>query len=94
MNNIKIVKTDGTVENLEMEEQPTLEQMQKWVGGYVEKVVNFPIMGTEMRNKRFKEFYVNEDGRSMGLTHNDGASKIAGQSLVGNAVLLINFKWE
>jgi len=94
MKHIKIIDPDGKIMDIKMKEQPKLSTMHGWVGGYVEKVVNFPIMGTEMRNTIFKEFYVNEDGRSMGLTHNDGASKIAGQSIVGSAVLFINFKWE
>lgn len=97
MRHIKVIDADGKIMEINIKEQPTLSMMQGWVGGYVEKVVHFPNHGYDFNGdedkKEFKEFYVNEDGRSMNLPHNERASKIAGQDIVGNAVLLINFKW-
>ncbi len=86
MNLIEIVKADGTIEKITLEEQPTLEIMQGWVGGYVEKTRVWPQFGEEM--------YVDEDGLSKNLPMNAEASVFSGQPIVGNAVIFKNFKWE
>ncbi len=57
---------------------PGLEWLQKKVGGYIEIV---QVLGGD-------QMIVNEDGRSRGLKPNTGASIMAGQSIVGDAVIL------
>ena len=84
MNIIKVIKTDGIIEEIKMEKQPTLEQMQEWVGGYVEKTRVWPMFGEEM--------YVDEDGLSKNLPKNFEASAFSGQPIVGDAVIFENFK--
>ena len=54
----------------------SLAEMQKCVGGWIERV---PIKGGEM--------YVDEEGLLKGLPANGEASEIAGQHIVGNALV-------
>ena len=91
MNLIEIVKVDGTIEKVTTEQQPTLKEVQDWVGGYVERVSAFPMDGLK---RDFVELYVNEEGRLDGLPVNEQASVLCGQEIVGNAVIFKNFKWE
>jgi hypothetical protein len=56
----------------------TLEELQGFVGGYVE-IVRIPYPGMIM--------VVNEEGHLKGLTHNSISSFIAGQPIVGNALV-------
>ncbi len=68
--------------------QPTLEEAQKEVGGYV-----------EMLRVSGGQLLVNEEGRlpiGLGpLSHNPTASEIAGQNIVGNALFLKgSAQWE
>ena len=70
--------------------QPTLEEAQKEVGGYVEMI---RVEGGQL--------LVNEEGRLAGgfelrsLPHNPTASEIAGQEIVGNALFLKgSAQWE
>ena len=86
MNKILILKAGGTQEPIELERQPTLKELQEWVGGYVEKVRVWPSFG--------KEMYANEDGRMKRLPMNAEASVMSGQPIVGNAVVLENFELE
>ena len=60
------------------DKEPTLEECQEFVGGLIAIV---PLMdGSQM--------IVNEDGLLLKLPHNDKASQMAGQDLVGNALVL------
>ena len=61
-----------------LEKEPTLEEAQEIVEGWVE-MVTLP-NGDQM--------LVNEEGRLKGLPVNPVASQLAGKLLVGNAVLL------
>ena len=64
--------------------QPTLEEAQKEVGGYV-----------EMIRVSEGQLLINEEGRLNGLPDNPTASKIAGQNIVGNALFLKgSAKWD
>ena len=64
--------------------QPTLEEAQREVGGLV-----------EMLELNEGQLLFNEEGRIKGLSHNPTASEIAGQSIVGNALLLKgSAKWK
>ena len=75
-----LIKADGT----ETEVKPSkgssfkLEELQKHVGGYIEPV----------RLVDGKTMLVDEDGRSKQLPYNEGASKRAGQTIVGNALIV------
>jgi hypothetical protein len=55
-----------------------LETLQKAVGGYIE----------EVHVPDGRVMFVNEDGRSLNLPENLHASILAGQRIVGDAVLL------
>lgn len=59
---------------------PTLKEAQEFVGGYVEPVYlqNGDLM------------LVNEEGRLRGLDLNQDASNIAGQIIVGPAIVIAN----
>ncbi len=73
-----IINVDGSEEDLP---KPTLETMQKAVGGYIELVRVHSVNGV-------RNMYVNEDGTMLQLRYNHKASTIAGMVLIGNAVLL------
>jgi len=64
--------------------QPTLEEAQKEVGGYV-----------QMLEFSEGQLLFNEEGRLKGLPDNPTASEIAGQNIVGNALFLKgSAKWS
>lgn len=58
--------------------QPTLEELQKFVGGNIELVY--------LQNG--DHLIVNEEGLLLQLKKNHEASEIAGQTIVGNALVL------
>ena len=69
---------------IEEKTQPALEEAQAVVGGYVEIVPT-----------SHGQLLVNEEGRLKGLPQNPEASKIAGQPICGNALLLKGpAKWD
>lgn len=95
------VSVDGSVR--ETAERPTLEQMQEWVGGYIERtVVKYEGVQCSM--------YVNEDGHALGLPPNARATNLLAIAthessgvlmallgatphvVVGNAVLVIGWR--
>jgi len=58
----------------------SLDELQKFVGGYIEFV------GTPMGDK---SFIVNEEGLLMGLPVNEMVSSLAGRMIVGDALEVI-----
>ena len=56
----------------------TLKEAQAYVGGYVQIVPTIPDIGCIL--------LVNEEGALLGLPFNEVASKVAGQSIVGDAL--------
>jgi hypothetical protein len=56
----------------------TLEEAQAYVGGYVEIAPTMPDIGCIL--------LVNEEGHMRGLPHNEVASKVAAQHIVGDAL--------
>ena len=70
------------------EDSPSLEEAQKLVGGYVEKInLSIGVFNGQM--------LVNEDGIHNELPVNDVASLIAGLKIFGNAIILTEkAKWE
>lgn len=73
-----VIYVNGAV--LDIGRGPTLEKLQEVVGGYVEAV---PIPNSDGSGV----LLVNEEGLLKGLGINQIASVIAGQSIVGNAVV-------
>jgi hypothetical protein len=80
---MEILKTDGSTEK--REGKPTLETLQKIVGGYIEIV----------RLSQKLSMVINEDGIRLGLPTNKEATRhyasVGGRNdIVGNAVLCTN----
>lgn len=71
------IKTDGTIEEVALDKDNSLKQMQDAVGGYIELV----------RLTDDDVMIVNEEGLIFGLPVNEHASKLAGQSIVGNVLI-------
>ncbi len=78
---VTLIKVDGTQEVLTPGKKPELEQMQKWVGGYIE-VVHVTYNGHKCA------MVVNEEGFLEGLPTNVRATEIAGQRIVGDVFIL------
>lgn len=78
--NIVLIQPDRTEKEIVPGNGKTLslEELQKHVGGYVERV-----------KIKAGEMYVDEDGRAKGLAHNPRASDVAGMTIVGNALVKI-----
>jgi hypothetical protein len=72
---MKILDTNGFERQMT---DTSLEAMQTAVGGYIEPV----------RLGDGRIMYVNEEGRLVGLPANEKATQLAGQLIVGNAVIL------
>lgn len=79
-----LIKTDGTKTWVIPDNGQvfTLEQLQVYVGGYIE-VIRIP---TEIHPDYV--MIVNEEGLIVGLEHNPVATQIAGQFIVGPAITL------
>lgn len=65
--------------------EPTLEEMQEYVGGWIE-IVRVKFEGKDC------DMVVNEEGKLLGLPVNHFASIVAQQTIVGNAILVKGFK--
>jgi len=74
---MKWIKTDGTIEEVAIDKDNSLKQMQDAVGGYIELV----------RLTDDDVMIVNEEGLIFGLPVNEHASKLAGQTIVGNVLM-------
>lgn len=70
---MKIVQT-----KIVRDKEPTLEEMQKFVGGLIELV---PLLSGD-------QLIVNEEGLIHQLPYNESASLLAGQVIVGDAMVL------
>ena len=89
-----------TPEIIETSKPPSLEQMQKWVGGYVEIIARVYI------NDEEHQVFDNEDGLAIGATPNAPATKwlrehgvilnMATGYIMGNMVILTgkNALWD
>lgn len=75
-----IYRTDGTEEKKEFTGQPTLEELQHQVDGYIEYIRLPP-------GNSHKKMVANEEGQLLGLPVNEKASQIAGQMIVGDVVV-------
>jgi|TARA_R100000049_G_C1934420_1_gene78282 hypothetical protein len=78
----KIVKTDGYVEDKEWPTVPSLEEMQRIVGGYIERVTAMSLTIEEEY-----EVIVNEDGLMLGLSFNEAAEGLTGYTFFGDVLI-------
>ena len=76
-----VLKTDGTRQAIT--EPLTLATMQRLVGGYIELVT------LDRRPDRRVALLVNEDGCRAELRRNPEATVLAGQPIVGDAILCV-----
>jgi hypothetical protein len=80
VNNAMVIQADGMVYNFER--KPTLEDLQRLVSGYI-TTIQVWLPGNDIG-----QLVVNEEGLPLGLPHNLNATQLAGQRIVGDAVLL------
>ena len=71
------IKTDGTIKEVAVDKDNSLKQMQDAVGGYIELV----------RLADDDVMIVNKEGLNLRLPINEHASKIVGQTIVGNVLI-------
>ena len=88
MKRVVLLKADGTREVLTPEKKPTLEQMQKWVGGDIEPIHR----DTRGRGIQFDGqaavLVLNEEGRLHGLALNKQACQLFDFDIVGDCFVL------
>lgn len=85
--------SDKLVETLKRDKQPTLDELQKWVGGYIEAVPYW-----EAHLGKPAVVYCNEEGKLDGLPLNQRATglwwSVLGQPvddvLVGDVVIVVD----
>ena len=77
-----ILRASGDTQELAISDI-TLEKLQQVVGGYVERILCFNGEG-EITHV----LYVNDEARLTGLPFNSAAAIAAGQSILGDAVLM------
>jgi hypothetical protein len=84
----QIIKVSGEIVEIKPEngKELSLEQLQGSVEGYIELV---PMMNPMYGDK---VMFCNEDGIRLNKSFNPNASNIAGQRILGNAILCD--KWE
>ena len=90
-----IIDTDGEETHVESKEKPTLGEMQKAVGGYIEVV-------RCLYKDKEKQMIINEEGKLRDLELNEKATEmfwyfLAGMridNIVGKAMILKNFELD
>ena len=89
MKKVVLLKADGTREVLTPEKKPSLEQMQKWVDGWVESVHRNPTTGQLLRwEGQAVVVVVNEEGLLRHLPLNRQATEAFGFTVVGDCFVL------
>jgi len=86
---VMTIKPEVGFSAVEVDKKPSLDDLQKMVGGYIQIVPN----------DHFEEVYVNEEGKLEGLPPNMTATKLLGidpnwDTLAGNVVILLNLPDE
>lgn len=84
-----LIKSDSTTEFIESDTRPAFSEMQKLVGGYIERTFCEYTVDLEPY-----VMLVNEDGIGMDLPVNELASRYALTTIVGDALILQNFDLE
>jgi len=95
MNNKKaiLIKVDGTVTDITTNKKPTLEELQKLVGGFIEVVRDIPYEG------RQAVMIVDEEGHCKYKPLNDKASKLyqanhkTTHPIAGDVVILLGWRF-
>jgi hypothetical protein len=92
MGKVITIKPDWTVDWYESEKRPTLEELQKIVGGLIAPVDDF----IDKENAKEVEAYVNDEGILIGLEPNYIGTKMVNwpETLFGPLVILEGFKTE
>jgi len=92
MGKVITIKPDWTVNWYESEKRPTLEELQKIVGGLIAPVDDF----IDKENAEGVEAYVNDEGILIGLEPNYIGTKMVNwpETLFGPLVILEGFKTE
>ena len=89
-----LIQPDGSNDEVVPEDGQRfrLQELKAHVGGWIEEV-RLPAE-TKVNGYTIQTMYVNEDGRMQNLEHNLNASVIAGQDIVGNALVLFEGEQE
>jgi hypothetical protein len=69
MGHLIVLKPDGSRDEIEQATYPTLEQLQKLVGGYIE------LQHVDFRDA-LREMFINEDGKRENLPVNEEATRV------------------
>lgn len=85
MKYLHIYKADGTSEKREAPTKPTLEEMQKLVGGYIEFV-------SVLHEGHNRTMVVNEEGLIHNLPLNEEAKKLTGTHIVGDVFVMEGYR--
>lgn len=89
MGQIIILHEDGTTEEIDRNDEPTAEELHRWVGGY------FEVVFCRWQGKRTYMF-LDEDGKNKGRVINPAATAIAEidprDYIVGTAVVVVDIE--
>ena len=88
-----LLKADNEQLFMETGIQPKFSDMQKLVGGYIERTLCV-FTAHDAEDPSECVMLVNEDGIGMDLPYNLMASRYAGQTIVGDVLVLQNFDLE
>lgn len=91
------LKTDKSMEVLETDTPPTLEEMQSAVGGYVEFIreVSYVVeVEGALEVTEDAVLVINEEGIPLGLGVNPMASMMACQPILGDAMLIVDLELD
>ena len=93
MNKVITITSLGDVSVDEPDFKPTLKQMQKIVGGYIEPVR--PMVRARIWEGKeivTGTMVVNEDGKCLDLPFNAKASLLAERTILGDVLILVGWK--
>lgn len=88
-----LIKVDGTETEISTAKKPTLEELQKFVGGFIEVVHAIPYEG------RIAEMIVDEEGHCKHKPWNEKATKlyhanhITNHPIAGDVVILLGWRF-
>ena len=94
---IKVLYPEGISAIQDSELKPTLEDLQRIVGGYLEPI---SVLNEDTPRRLYRTMLVDEDGRQKQRPLNAEATRLyraawgSTPAIVGTAVLLMNFKLD
>lgn len=83
-----VMKTDGSVVDVETSNKLTLAEMQAHVGGFIEMVHPQGRFLKDLRAQGYRDIVANEEGLIDQLPFNPRASILVGMNLVGDVLFL------